>query len=399
MAVYQYVAKDRTGKKFAGIYTDVEDVTGIRDELAKIGCVLVKARRKDTQSLLGPKKVKRSEVATFAYKFAGMYSAGLSIVNCLETLEEQSENPTFKAAITDIKQNIQTGASLKSACEKYRNIFSDFFLGMLEAGESGGKLAETLNMSAVYLEKQVDVRRKVFAAFAYPVIVTVMCLAVIAFLLIFVIPVFMKLYRQANVPLPGPTRILMSLSFLFIKNWWITLVVLAVAAVALRWLFKKPQVRAWWDEFKLKMPVFGKLNSMLAASHFTRTLAMLASVGVSLIEALDVARAVANNHRLNEITEELQQEIKAGNPVSKSLKKYSLFPPLIIQMAASGEQAGQLPEMLNKGADLLDKDIDKTISALLTKLEPALTLTMGTVVALILLGAYLPMFDYMGHLK
>jgi type IV pilus assembly protein PilC len=398
MAVYQYVAKDGTGRKFSGIYTDIDNVIGLREELGKIGYVLVKARRKKS-SAVKRRRIKRSEVTTFAYKFAEMYSAGLSILSCLEALEEQTENQAFKSALADIKQSIQTGSSLKNACEKYRNIFSDFFLGMIEAGEAGGKLGKTLDMSAVYLEKQSDIRRKVISAFAYPVIVTIMCFVVIAFLLIFVIPIFMKLYRQAHVPLPGPTRALIGLSSLVTERWWAILIVVAAGAMVLRRLLKNPQVQAWWDAFKLDMPVFAKLNRMLVVSHFTRTFAMLASVGVSLIKALDVASEVAHNHKLTEITKELQQEIQAGNPVAKSFKRYAIFPPIIIQLAASGEQVGQLPEMLNKGADLLDKDIERAINALLLKLEPALTIIMGAVVGLILMGAYLPMFDYMGHLE
>jgi type IV pilus assembly protein PilC len=219
MAVYQYVAKDGTGRKFSGVYTDIESVSGLREELSRIGCVLIKARRKKTATARR-RRIKRSEVATFAYRFAEMYSAGLSIVSCLETLEEQTENQAFKDVIADIKQNIQTGSSLKNACEKYRNIFSDFFLGMIEAGETGGKLAKTLDMSVTYLEKQTDIRRKVISAFAYPVIVTIMCFVVVTFLLIFVIPIFVKLYRQAHVSLPGPTRVLIGLSSLMIERWW-----------------------------------------------------------------------------------------------------------------------------------------------------------------------------------
>jgi type IV pilus assembly protein PilC len=226
-----------------------------------------------------------------------------------------------------------------------------------------------------------------------------MCFVVIAFLLTFVIPVFMKLYRQVRVPLPGPTRVLVSLSSLIIEQWWAILILAAAGAMVLRWLLKKPQVRAWWDAFKLNMPIFAKLNRILVVSHFTRTLAMLTSVGVSLIEALDVASVVAHNHKMTEVAKELQKMIKAGNPVAKSFKSYAIFPPIITQLAASGEQVGQLPEMLKKGADLLDKDIDKSINALLTKLEPALTVLMGVIVGFILMGAYLPMFDYMGHLK
>jgi type IV pilus assembly protein PilC len=147
------------------------------------------------------------------------------------------------------------------------------------------------------------------------------------------------------------------------------------------------------------MPVFGKLNRMLAASHFTRTFAMLASVGVSVIKALEMASMVAHNHRVSEVTAEMQKAIQAGAPIAGSLKKHDIFPPIIIQMAFSGEEVGMLPEMLNKGADLLDKDIERAINALLVKLEPILTLTMGLIVGFILMGAYLPMFDYMGHLK
>jgi type IV pilus assembly protein PilC len=398
MAVYQYVAKDDAGRKFSGIYTDIDNVLGLRNELGKIGCVLVKARRKKS-SAAKRRGIKRWEIAAFAYKFAEMYSAGLSIVSCLEALEEQAENQTFKGIIADIKQSIQAGSSLKGACEKYKNIFSAFFLGMIEAGETSGKLGKTLDMSAVYLEKQADIRRKVISAFAYPVIVTIMCFVVVTFLLIFVIPVFMKLYRQSNVSLPGPTRVLIALSSLVTEQWWVILIVVAAGVMIVRWLLKNPQVQAWWDAFKLKVPVFGKLNRMLVVSQFTRTFAMLASVGVPLIKALDVASMVANNQKFADITKELQQEIKAGNPIAKSFKRYAIFPPIIIQMAASGEQVGQLPEMLSKGADLLDKDIERLINSLLMKLEPALTIIMGAIVGLILMGAYLPMFDYMGHLK
>ncbi len=398
MAVYQYLAKDGTGRKLSGEYTDIESVMGLRDELAKIGCVLVKAHRKKTTAIRR-KRIKQSEVVAFAYKFAGMYSAGLSILSCLQTFEEQTENQAFKYVIADIRQSIQTGSSLKNACEKHRNIFSDFFIGMIEAGESSGKLGTTLEMSAVYLEKQADIKRKVVSAFAYPVIVTIMCFVVIAFLLIFVIPIFMKLYRQVRVPLPGPTRILVGLSTMITEYWWAILIVGAAGAMGLRWLLKKPQARARWDAFKLNMPLFGKLNRMLVVSHFTRTFAMLISVGVSLVEALNVACAVAHNHKMAEITKNLKKEIKAGNPVAKSFKSCAIFPPIITQLAASGEQAGQLPDMLLKGADLLDKDIDRIINALLVKLEPALTLLMGAIVGFILMGAYLPMFDYMGHLE
>jgi len=335
----------------------------------------------------------------FTYKFAGMYSAGLSILRCLETLEEQAENGTFQEILADIRQNVETGSSLKKAFERYKDIFSDFFLGMIEAGESGGKLTTALEMSAEYLEKQAELKRKVMSAFIYPIVVGMVCILVVCFLLVFIVPMFLKLYQKLHVPLPGPTQVLVDLSSL-IRGWWWALLIIGVAAVILlQKLQKNPRVNAQWDALKLKIPVFAKLNRMVVVSHFTRTFALLASVGVSLIEALSVASTVAHNHKMTEIAEELKTSIQAGNPVGMSLKKYDIFPPMITQLAISGEEAGQLAEMLKKGTDFLDKDIERTINSLLVKLEPALTVIMGSVVGFVLMGVYLPMLDYMRHLK
>jgi type IV pilus assembly protein PilC len=398
MAVYTYVAKDEKGVSFSGTYADVDSTSALRGELGKMGYVLVKARRgKQAKKKRG--RVRQAEVATFAYKFAGMYAAGLPILRCLEVLEQQTESQVFRQIVGDVREAVATGSSLKDAFGRHKGVFSDFFLGMIEAGEVGGKLDETLAMSATYLEKQLAIRQKVKAAFAYPVIVSVMCLVVITFLLIFVIPVFSRLYAQVHAPMPGPTVALITLSFLVREWWWAILGVGAVLVWILRRLIRNPHVRAQWDDFKLNMLIFGKLNRMLVVSHFTRTFAMLASVGVSFIKALDMASIVANNHRITQIAKELQKTIEAGASVAGSLKEYSVFPPVIVQLAASGEEVGALPEMLNKGADLLDKDIDKMIGALMVKLEPVLTLIMGLIVGFILMGAYLPMFDYMGHLR
>ncbi len=398
MAVYEYTAKDETGSEFSGTYNDINSVAMLREELTKTGFTLVKARRGKAPARKR-ERIKRSEVVTFTYRFAEMYSAGLSIIKCLDTLEQQTENQAFKDIIGDIRQNIETGSSLEKAFGEYRNIFSDFVLGMLEAGESGGKLATALEMSAAYLEKQIDLRRKVISAFAYPVVVGITCLTVVCILVIFVVPVFSKMYTQLHVPLPGPTRVLIELSSLVRNGWWAILIAGVTAGIALRLLSRNPHIRAWWDAFKLNVPLFAKLNRMVVVSHFTRTFAMLTSVGVSLIKALDVANRVDHNTEVTKIAKELQQAIGAGNPIASSLKNYDIFPPIITQFAASGEEVGMLPEMLNKGADLLDKDIDRMIHALLVKLEPALTIIMGFIVGFLLISVYLPMYDYMGHLK
>ena len=399
MAIFNYIAKDSSGNEFSGVYTDIDNTSALRTELSKMGYTLVKARRekKTVQSRSG--KIKQTEIVAFAYEFAGMYSAGLSIVRCLETFEEQTENTTLKSIISDVRQHIETGSTLKDAFEKYRSVFSDFFIGMIEAGEAGGKLGETLQMAATYLEKQDELKRKVRTAFAYPVVVGLMCMVIVSILVIFVIPVFQKLYDQLHIALPGPTLMLITISRCVREFWWITLISVCLIVYVTRKLYRNPIVKARLDFFKLNMPVFGRLNRMVVVSRFIRTFAMMSAAGVSVVEALGVARQVANNNEMKKIAKTMEKEIMTGSTLAGPMSRYSIFPPIIIQLAAAGEEAGILPEMLTKGVDFLDNHIDRVVQSLLIKIEPALSIVMGAIVGSILLGVYLPMFDYMGHVK
>lgn len=398
MALYKYTAKDRAGKECSGTYEGVESAAALRDELAKMGYVLIRARR-GRKPGTRRKRIKESDVVTFVFKFAEMYSAGLSIAKSLETLEQQTDNLSLRQVIADIRQNVETGISLEKAFGKYTDIFSNFFVGMLEAGESGAKLGEALEMSASFLEKRMDLRGKIRSAFAYPIMVCIVCFVVVGALVGFVVPVFSKLYSQLHVRMPAPTQALVELSALFRGYWWA--IVMIAVAVPILWcrLSRDPRIRARWDVIRLSMPVLGRLNHMVVMSHFTRTFAMLASVGVSLIRALEVASTVAHNHKLTEVTRELQFAVAAGNSVGEAFSKHDIFPPVITQLALSGEEVGELPQMLSRGADFLDKDIERTVHALIVKLEPALTVIMGLVVGFILMAVYLPMFDYMRHLE
>ncbi|HIJ67651.1 MAG TPA: type II secretion system F family protein, partial [Planctomycetes bacterium] len=399
MASFNYIDKDSNGNEFSGVYTDIDSAGALRAELEKMGYALVKARRQDSAARKKSGKIKHTEIVAFAYEFAGMYSAGLSIVRCLETFEEQTENPALRSVVSDVRQHVETGSTLKDAFEKYRSVFSDFFLGMVEAGEAGGKLGETLQMAATYLEKQDDLKRKVRAAFAYPIVVGLMCLLIVTILVIFVIPVFQKLYGQLHITLPGPTLLLIAISNVVRHYWWITLLAVSLIGYLGRKLYRNPVIKAKIDFFKLNMPVFGRLNRMVIVSRFVRTFAMMSSAGVSVVEALGVARQVANNNEMCKIAETIEKDIVTGSTLAGPMSRYSIFPPIIIQLAAAGEEAGILPEMLTKGVDFLDSYIDRVVKSLLIKIEPALSVVMGAVVGSILLGVYLPMFDYMGHVK
>jgi len=395
MAVYEYLARDTTGNELSGIYTNVDSVRMLRAELRKLGYVPIRVRR--APGTRGS-RIRQKDVAAFAYKFASMYSAGLPLVRCLEALEEQVTQRALKEVAADVRRRVEMGSSLKSAFEPHRMIFGDFFLGMVEAGESAGELPSALDMSAHYLEKRLELHQKTLAAFVYPLIVGVVCCLVVLCLLVFVVPMFSRLYGRLHVDLPGPTRVLVTLSYV-LRHWSWALVLLAVGVfLAVRRLPGRVRARAGWDRFKLRVPLLGSLNRLIVVSQFVRTFGILISVGVPIIDALETASAVAHNGEMSRIAGELQKATRAGQPVSHSLAAHPIFPSMVVQLVVTGEEVGILPQMLEKSADLLDKDIDKMTTSLLLKLEPALTILMGLIIGLILMGVYLPMFDYMANL-
>ncbi len=398
MPTFQYTAKDRSGREFSGTYEEVAGVRALRGELARIGYVLVRARRVRERPS-GRSGLKAEDIVAFAYKFSGMYSAGLSVTCCLETLSGQADQPALGRMLGEVKKRVEAGASLTKAFEPYREVFSEFFVGMLEAGEASGKLAEALEMSAVYLEKREQLRAKVRSAFVYPIAVGVVCLGVLLGLLLFVVPVFTKLYANLRVPLPGPTLVLVTLSQI-LRSWgWLVV----PAAIGAGWFvgrtLRRHGLKRGWDQIRLRLPFFGKLNRLILVSRFMRPFAMLVGVGVSVIDAFRIAGDIARSAEMTKVAEDLQRVAQSGHPVGKALAAHAIFPAEIVQMATSGEQVGRLSEMLGKALDLLDRDIERILAALVVKLEPALTLVMGLVIGLVLMGVYLPMFDYMTHLQ
>ncbi len=398
MAMYEYTARDETGHIFSGVYDNVNGTGALRSELTKIGYSLLRAKRKKALKL-GSTRIKLPEIVAFAYKLAGMCSAGLSIIQCLETLEKQTDNLSLKFIITDIRKNVEIGSSLTDAFGKYRDTFSPFFLGMIEAGESSGKLAESLEISAKYLEKQAELRNRLKSAFTYPIVVLVMCTVVVTALVLFVVPVFSKIYHQLGVPLPGPTQTLIVLSVILRKFWPILIMVIFAMPFCINYIRKNAYIKSKWDYLKFSIPLLGKLNKTVTVSHFIRSFAMLIVTGVPIIKALQVAAFVTNNEKISYISRDIQKSIQSGVSFAEALENHDIFPPIIVQLAGSGEQAGQLGQMLNKGVDFLEKDVERTTNSLLVKLEPILTAGMGAVIGLILMAVYLPMFDYMSHLK
>lgn len=399
MPTFEYIAKDQEGKECSGYYQDVENTDRLRSELSKIGYALVSAHKKGTLSKNKRYRISSQDIVAFAYEFSGMYSAGLSIVQSLEALQKQTENKTLKLILNEIQANVEMGWSLAQSFEPFESVFGSFFLGMVEAGELGGKLSDSLRIAAEYLEKQAALKNKIQTAFAYPVVVFCMCLLVVTGLIIFIIPVFQKLYSQLKVSLPLPTLVLIGASTIIREYWWIAVPSIAALAYIVIKLYRLRRVQLALDEFLLRMPVFSKLYRMVLVCRFVRTLAMMNAAGVPIVESLQMAIRICNNVVMKKIGENILIRVKEGSTLNEMLSEYTLFPPVIVQLAAAGEQAGILSEMLNKGGDYLDGRIERHLKSLLVKIEPITSLFLGLMVGLILMGVYLPMFDYMGHVK
>lgn len=398
MAVYQYTARDGAGNEFSSVYTNVANVETLREELGKLGCVLIRAQRRRAMKRYSG-RVRQRDVASFAYKFGGMHSAGLSIVSCLDTLEQQTDSGPFRDVIADVRRRVQAGSSLRAAFEQHQAVFSDFFLGMIDAGESSGELSQSFEVSARFLEKRLELRQKIRAAFVYPIVVGVVCSIVVTCLLVFVVPTFSQLYTKMHVELPAPTQVLVSLSATVRSWWWLLLLSGAGLVLGIRRLLANPVVRVRWDRLKIQLPILGPLSRLALVSQFVRTLGLLISVGVPIIDAIATAGRATRNDEMARVASDLRQAVRTGRPVAQSLRTHDIFPPLVVQLVASGEEAGILPEMLAKAADLMDRDVDRLAASLLVKLEPTLTVIIGLLIGLILMCVYLPMFDYMAHLK
>ena len=402
MAKYSYIAKDSRGKEFRGII-ESGDKEEAKLKLNQLGLYdiflqdLAKARRfKFSLAFLNFQK---TDLALFAHQFSAMISAGLPLVKCLSVLSRDNEDLKFKAILEQVIFDIQNGLSLSSALAKNPKIFSNFFVSLVKSGETAGILPQVLKRIALHLEKESDLKHKVASALSYPVIVGIVAIAVVGFLMVFIIPVFKKVYDGLRVTLPLPTLFLIYISNFMVKYWW----VLLLAAIAVFYGFKKlraknPRFGFLWDYFKLWIPLFGKLNRKIYTTRFIRTLSAMLSSGVTLGRSLEISDEVLDNRVSSSVIRALQRNINQGKSLTEVLEKQKLFSPLAVQMIATGEQSGTLEEMLNKTADFLDEDIDHAIKRMMVRLEPALTFATAVLVGYIALAIYLPMFDIFRNL-
>ncbi|MDR1043601.1 MAG: type II secretion system F family protein [Candidatus Adiutrix sp.] len=338
-------------------------------------------------------KVKPKDVMIFTRQFSTMIDAGLPLVQSLKVLSDQADNPTFKSALRDINNSVQSGSTLSDSMRKYPKMFDELYCNLVAAGEAAGILDSILKRLAEYIEKNEKLKRKVKGAMAYPAVVLFVAGAVVIVLLVFVIPVFTEVFSGFGAELPALTQMVVNASDIMINNAVAVLICTAVFVFTMVKVGKTSKGRAILDAGALKAPVFGDLVRKVAVAKFSRTLATMLQAGVPIISSLDIVASTAGNKVVEEAIIESRMAIAEGRSLTDPLMESGVFPGMVTQMIAVGEEAGALDAMLLKVADFYDDEVDAAVDTLTTLIEPMLIVFLGVTVGTIIIAMYLPIFS------
>jgi len=393
---YAYKVKDSRGKFVKGTVA-ADSQTAVAEKLRSMGYVPLDIHpanagmQRDIKIGL-PRRVKMKDLAVFSRQFATMINAGLSLLRSLTILAEQSENPELRRVLQQVKQDVEAGASVSAAFAKHPKTFPPLVVNMTRAGEAGGFLDTTMRQIAENYEAEVKLRSKIKAAMTYPVVVFVMAILMCVGMLIFVVPVFEDMFEGLGGELPLPTKILVMMSA-GIRYVAPALLVVPVAGL---WLWRKygraERVRNVVDPLKLKLPVFGKLFSKIALARFARTMGTLLASGVPILQSLEIVSESTGSVVISRALRSVQDSVRQGESISGPLSHHAVFPPMVVQMMASGEETGALDEMLHKIAEFYDQEVEATTESLTALIEPLMIAFLGAVVGSMIVALYMPIF-------
>jgi len=401
MPIYKFSGVDAAGAKVAG-EREATNKQLLQATLRKerIANVVIKEKGKEfALPTFGSGKVAVKDIAIFFRQFSVMIDAGLPLVQCLEILATNQENPAFQKTLTGVRVTVEGGSTLANAMRQYPKVFDDLTTNMVEAGETGGILDLILQRLAQYVEKAVKLKAAVKSALIYPVSVISIAVLVVGCLLKFVVPIFEKLFAGLGVDLPLPTRIVIGLSQ-FVQNfWWVAGAALIGAVFGLRQVRKDVKGRYITDSIMLKMPIVGNLLRKIAVARFTRTLGTLITSGVPILEGLSITARTSGNAVLEEALMKVRKSIEEGRTIVDPLKECGVFPNMVTQMIGVGEATGAMDNMLQKIADFYEDEVDAATKDLLTLLEPLMIGFLGVAVGGIVISLYMPLFAMIAKLS
>jgi type IV pilus assembly protein PilC len=402
MPVYLWEGKNRNNQIQKGeLEAPSEDA--IRAHLNRLRIVPSKIKKKPKDLLENVKflqpKVKEKDIIIFARQFSTMIDAGLPIIQCLDILQSQQENATFKGMLKEIKDSVEGGTTLADSLKRFPKHFDTLFVNMIAAGEAGGILDVILKRLAAFMEKAARLKRKVKGAMVYPAITVFVAVVVVAIILVFVIPVFQEMFADFGSKLPAPTLMVIAMSeFVKSKIHWIIIAII-LFIIAFKKYYKTDKGRVVIDALALKAPVFGILIRKVAVAKFTRTMGTMLGSGVAILEALDIVAKTAGNRIVENAIYNVRSGIAEGRTMADPLQASGVFPAMVCQMIAVGESTGALDAMLEKIADFYDEEVDQAVENLTAMIEPVMIIFLGVVVGGLIVSMYLPIFMMAGAIK
>jgi len=402
MPVFTFSGKDATGQKISGERSAPNKqilTQQLRRERITPGAIREKGKE-FVMPTFGSSKVATKDIAIFFRQFSVMIDAGLPLVQCLEILGANQENPAFQKTLLGVRTTVEGGATLANAMRQYPLIFDDLTTNMIEAGETGGILDTILQRLSTYIEKNVKLKRAVKSAMIYPISVITIAVLVITLLLWKVVPIFVTLFNGLDVDLPLPTRIVIALSN-FVGSIYGLMIFffLAGAGFAVKFWYDTPQGRFTIDGILLKLPVVGIVLRKIAVARFTRTLGTLISSGVPILEGLDITARTSGNAVVEKAISQTRKAVEAGRSLVEPLKETDVFPGMVTQMIGVGEQTGAMDAMLQKIADFYEDEVDAAVKDMLTAIEPIMIVFLGVVVGGVVISMYMPLFSLIGKLS
>lgn len=381
---------DKTGKKVKGEMLAPGE-SFVRQSLRRQGINVVKVNK---QSLFSRgRKITEKDIALFTRQLATMLKSGVPLLQAFDISARSHSNPSLQRLLGEIKADVETGSSMSVAFRKYPQYFDALYCNLVYAGEQAGILDTVLDRIASYKEKMLAIKGKIKSALFYPVIVLVVAFIITAGIMLFVIPAFKDLYGQSGQDLPALTGLVMTISDAFVEYWYIIFggIGLAVAAFLRAWK-RSPMLRAKMDVLALKLPVFGPLIEKATVSRWARTFSSMFSAGVPMVEALDSVAGAAGNHVFMEATMKIKNEVATGSSLAVCLQGAGVFPNMLIQMVAIGEESGSLDSMLSKVADYYEREVDDAVAGISSLMEPFIMVILGTLIGGIVIAMYLPIF-------
>jgi type IV pilus assembly protein PilC len=387
--VFEWEGKDRNGKQVRG-ETRASGENQVTASLRRQGISPTKIKKRRMSS---GKKIRPKDLAIFTRQLATMMKAGVPLLQAFDIVGRGNANPSVTKLLNDIRTDVETGTSLSAAFRKYPIYFDNLYCNLVEAGEAAGILEALLDRLAVYMEKTEAIKSKIKSALMYPISVVIVAFVVVAVIMIFVIPAFKSVFSSFGGELPAPTLFVIAISEIFVKFWWL---IFGGVGGGLYFFFqawkRSEAVQKFMDRVMLRLPVFGILVEKSVIARWTRTLSTMFAAGVPLVEALDSVGGASGNTVYSSATERIQQEVSTGTSLTAAMSNVNLFPTMVLQMCAIGEESGSIDHMLGKAADFYEAEVDDMVAGLSSLMEPIIIVFLGGLIGGIVVAMYLPIF-------